>query len=325
MTQSAVEAKKANIAKMGEPLGVMYSALWQEVATLHFHWKEYVELFGTKSERIALLNDVAPHFFRMIQDGIWETSLLNLTRLTDPSVTKVRKEEKANLTVRALPELIDDANLKANITKLVIDAAEATRFARDWRDRRIAHRDLKLALEQPTTPLADGSRADVTKALKALAAVLNTVARHYLKTETAFDLGAPFGGATSLLYVLEIGTQEREAAQKRLEESAQANDQLAAKKSQRRTMILAIITMLCGFGLWVLSPFIWLFTIYLAYLTSFRALLAALFLPFFAQLYWIWAIWNETGTVLNVFTLLCFAWAALALTGTIARIKVEMT
>src|SRR5580692_4025542 len=112
MTQSANEAKKANIAQMGEALGELYSALWQEVATLHFHWKEYVELFGTKSERIALLNDVAPHFFRMIQDGMWETSLLNLTRLTDPTATRVGKEQKPNLTVRALPNLIDDANLE---------------------------------------------------------------------------------------------------------------------------------------------------------------------------------------------------------------------
>lgn len=325
MTQSASEAKKANIATMGEPLGEMYSALWQEVATLHFHWREYVELFGTKSERIALLNSVAPHFFRMIQDGMWETSLLNLTRLTDPPTTRVGREQKPNLTVRALPDLIDDATLKTKLGQLVVEAVSATLFARDWRDRRIAHRDLKLALEQPTTPLAEGSRADVKKALKALAAVLNAVARHYLKAETAFDLGAPIGGATSLLHVLEIGTQEREAAQRQLEHIAQAADELATKKSHRRTVILAISTMLCGFGLWVLTPVIWLFTVYLAYLTSFRALLAALFLPFVAQLYWIWALWNEMGTVLNLFTLLCLAWIVLALIGTVSRIRVEMT
>ena len=324
MTQSAVEAKKANIAKMGEPLGEMYSALWQEVATIHFHWKEYVELFGANSERIALLNDVAPFFFRMIQDGLWETSLLHLTRLTDPAVTRVRKEEKTNLTVRALPELIDDANLKANVTKLVNDAVEATGFSRDWRDRRIAHRDLKLALEQPTTALAEGSRADVKKALEALAAVLNALARHYLKSETRFDMAATHGGAVSLLHVLEIGMQERRAAQKRLEEASQANEDLAAKKSQRRNVILATITMLCGFAVWVLTPCIWLFTIYLAYLTSFRALLAALFLPFLAQLYRIWVLWIETGTILNIFTFLCFAWVAVALVGIVARMKLEI-
>jgi hypothetical protein len=324
MTQSAVEAKIANIAKMGEPLGEMYSALWQEVATIHFHWKEYVELFGVNSERIALLNDVASFFFRMIQDGQWETSLLHLTRLTDPAVARVRKEEKTNLTVRAVPELIGDANLKANVDKLVRDAVEATGFARDWRDRRIAHRDLKLALEQPTTALAEGSRADVKKALEALAAVLNALAHHYLKTETRFDLDATRGGAASLLHVLEIGMGERRATQKRLEEAIQTNEDLTAKKSLRRNMILATITMLCEFAVWALTPCIWLFTVYLAYLTSFRALLAALFLPFLAQLYWIWVLWIETGTILNVFTFLCFAWVAVAMVGIVTRMKLEI-
>jgi hypothetical protein len=332
MEQTAAEAKDENVAKMGEPLGVIYSALWQEVATLHFHWKEYVELFGTDPERIPLLNRVAPHFFRMIQDGVWELSLLGLTRLTDPAVSKVRKEEKTNLTVQALPELIDDPTLKENVTKLVAEAVAATKFARSWRDRRIAHRDLELALEQPTTPLADGSRADVKTALKALADVLNEVASHYLGNKTGFEHGAASGGASSLLYVLEVGTEAQDAERRQLEGIIQAEDQRQAehqriveKRSNRRKMILVMVTMLCGFGLWVLTPVIWFFTIYLAYLTSFRALLAALFFPFLVQLYWMWALWTETGNALNLFTLLCLAWVTLAVVRLIARATVEMT
>ena len=64
----AVEAKHANVQKMGESLGAVYSALWQAVALIHFHWNEYVELFGTKSERIVLLNETAPQFFRILQN-----------------------------------------------------------------------------------------------------------------------------------------------------------------------------------------------------------------------------------------------------------------
>ena len=67
---SAQDSKKENVAKMGKPLGEIYSALWQEIATLHFHWGEYVELFGNKPERVTLLNAAAPFFFRMIQDGL---------------------------------------------------------------------------------------------------------------------------------------------------------------------------------------------------------------------------------------------------------------
>ncbi len=57
MDRNTDEAKQANIEKMGEPLGVVYSALCQEVSLMHLEWNEYVELFGTKPERIVLLNE----------------------------------------------------------------------------------------------------------------------------------------------------------------------------------------------------------------------------------------------------------------------------
>jgi hypothetical protein len=226
--RSADEAKKANIEKMGEPLGALYSALWQSVATIHFYWKEYVELFGTKPERIDLLNRAAPAFFRMLQDELWENSLLHLARLTDPA-NSPGKQAPTNLTVQALPALITDANLKETVSKLVTEAVKRTEFCRDWRNRHIAHRDLKLALEQPTEPLAEGSRADVKAAHKALTDVLNALEGHYFKSETRFDLSASIGGATSLLYVLEDGLRAQEARQKRFEEGKLLEDDFVVR------------------------------------------------------------------------------------------------
>jgi hypothetical protein len=95
------------------------------------------------------------------------------------------------------------------------------------------------------------------------------------------------------------------------------------KAKVRRFMMWASIATFCRFVVWLLSVSIFLFTLYLAYLTSFPALLAALFLPVIAQLYWIWALWSATGTLLNLFTLLCVAWVALALIGIVARMKAE--
>jgi hypothetical protein len=113
--RTAEEAKKANIEKMGEPLGTLFSALWQEVAMLHVRWREYVALFGTKPERIDLLNREAPHFFRMLQDELWESTLLSLARLTDPSNSQGNRD-RSNLTINALPALIAVQNYKAMST-----------------------------------------------------------------------------------------------------------------------------------------------------------------------------------------------------------------
>jgi len=195
---------------------------------LHFHWKEYVDLFGTKPGRIELLNRAAPHFFRMLQDELWEITLLSLARLTDPANSQGR-QDRSNLTIQALLAPMTGANLKDEVTELVAEAIKLTEFCRDWRNRRIAHRDLKLALEQATPPLAAGSRAQVKDALKAVADALNAVERHYCDSTTGYDLGGPLGGAISLLYVIDDGIRAQESRERRLEEGNPLQDDFLAK------------------------------------------------------------------------------------------------
>jgi hypothetical protein len=152
----------------------------------------------------------------MLQDELWELALLRISRLTDPP--KTGRAGRQNLSIQALPALISDATLKARVTQLVADAVAETAFCRDWRNRRIAHSDLLLALDQPTTPLADASRLNVKTALLSLTAVLNAVAGHYMDSESRFDLGGRINGAVSLLYVLNEEVKVGEAREKRLEE-----------------------------------------------------------------------------------------------------------
>jgi hypothetical protein len=215
--RNADEIEQENISKMGQELGALYSALCNELAVAHFYWHEYVELFGTKPERVELLNKAAPAFFRMLQDELWEMSLLYLARLTDPPKT-LRQDDKTNLTIQALLEPTRNIiELSSKISNLNQKAMELTGFARDWRNRRIAHRDLKLVLEEPTETLAEASRAQVNTALKAIGDVLNAVAGHYLKSETAYDLAALRGGALNLLYVIDDGLKAIEGREKRIQ------------------------------------------------------------------------------------------------------------
>ena len=161
---TADESKKESIAKMGEPLGSLYWGLWQHLALTYAHWNEYVVLFGTKPTRIDLLNRAAPQFFHMVQEELFEVFLLHLSRITDPAYS-LNDKNKPNLSIRALAEHITDAKLKADVEKMVGDALKATEFARAWRNRTVAHKDLKLALDQPTTALPTASRKQVKEAL----------------------------------------------------------------------------------------------------------------------------------------------------------------
>jgi hypothetical protein len=164
---------------MGPQLGPIYNALTNELVWLHGKWSQYRQLFAVSDKRIDLLNQTAGYFFGVIQITMFDDVLLHLARLTDPCESRKGKEIVGNLTLRQLPEFASDPTIKANLADLVDKAHAACTVARDWRNRRIAHSDLTLALATSKDPLDGVSRADVEKALEAFRKALNLVEGHY--------------------------------------------------------------------------------------------------------------------------------------------------
>lgn len=210
--RSAEQVEKDHLKRLGPALGPVYHALYNECLWLHVKWHQYVELYGTKRERIQLLNRAARHFFRIVQDTLWEDTVLNLARLTDPPGTGSKK----NLTIQCLPALLGNQKFRLEIQRLVNDALKATAFARDWRNKRIAHRDLATTLQKGSAPLAPASRNDIQKALEAVSRVLERVT----KSEIAFNLVTDTlaNDARWLLHVLRDGIEAEEKRRQRFRE-----------------------------------------------------------------------------------------------------------
>lgn len=223
--RTADEAKAHNILVMGQDLGVLYDALWQQVVWLHNKWEQYVELYGTKPSRIAILNKAAPSFFAIVQDTLWEDVLLHIARLTDSP----KSAGKPNLSFRCLPDVIGDSVVKARVADLIANSLKTSEFCRDWRNKRIAHRDLHLALGQNAAPLVPASREKVKEALKALTDVLNAISAHYCDSTTIFDLKDGSGGAVSLLYVLDDGIKSEILRRERRKNGTFNSDDYARK------------------------------------------------------------------------------------------------
>lgn len=219
-TRTAEEAKENYITVMGEPLGSLFHSLWQEVAWLFLKWDNYVELFGSKPSRVDLLNEAAPGFFSIVQHTLWEAILLHIARLTDPPNSR----GKANLTSQRLHALVSDAVAAQAVKALTDNAIAAASFCRDWRNRRIAHSDLSLAVDLHPVPLEAASREKVTLALNALVDVLNAVTQHYLDTSNVFDLPGYPGDAGSLLYVVDDGVRAKAERRDRLKRGEVRDD-----------------------------------------------------------------------------------------------------
>jgi AbiU2 len=84
-----------------------------------------------------------------VQDSLWEDTLLHLSRITDRPETGGRE----NLTIQRLPGLVTDTALATELRTLVEQAVTRSAFARKWRNRRIAHSDLALAIKEGAMPL----------------------------------------------------------------------------------------------------------------------------------------------------------------------------
>jgi hypothetical protein len=201
--RTAAEARADYERVMGSELGAIYNSLWQQLAWLHSKWAEYVELFGTRESRVSLMNEAAPSFFRMVQDSLLDDVLIHVARLTDP----LKSAGRANLTIQRLPLLVEVA-VKAEVDAKIAAALTRSAFARDWRNRRIAHGDYELELDLPgANPLTPTSRQMVREALESLCDVINAVGLHYLDTTNCFDSGSSHSGALSLLHVIDAGLE----------------------------------------------------------------------------------------------------------------------
>lgn len=208
------EVKQPYIEKMGPELGAVFNELWQEVTRLHIRWGEYVVLFGEKETRIRLLNDASPLFFRIVQDSLWEQIVLQIARLTDPP----EMGQKSNLWLKRLRGLIREETIALKVEGTIDVAMERAIFVRDWRNRKLAHNDLALSLNQSAEALAPASRLAIKTSLKAIADVLNCIEVYYVGSTTVFDVGSDGKGAENLLYVINEGLRAVETRRKKIRE-----------------------------------------------------------------------------------------------------------
>jgi hypothetical protein len=205
-SRTASEVRNEHLRTLGPTLGPLYDALYNEVTWLHAKWSQYRILYAESEERVELLNRTAGFFFRMIQNVLWEDVLMHIARLTDAP----RSVGKDNLTLMRLSAAVDAPDLSAEIKMMAEKAQQVALFARDWRNRRLAHSDLKLALEDRAEPLPEVSRHNVDETLKAIAAVLNKISVHFSQAETAFGLFIVHDDAESLAYYLKSAVDDED-------------------------------------------------------------------------------------------------------------------
>jgi len=200
--RSEAEVRAQQVVDMGEDLGRVYNALYHDLSWLHMRWRMFRQVFATSPERADVLNATAPAFFASLETILVQDVVLELARMTDPP----RSAGRDNLSLRKLPGLIEDLDLKAQVESTLATVVERCEPMRDWRNRRLAHRDLELATKTASEELAGVSRATIEAALESCRTLLNLLELHYRDGTVAYEQGViGSGDGDSLAFYLEAG------------------------------------------------------------------------------------------------------------------------
>ena len=156
--------------KLGEKFGTIFHGVSYDWANGLVRLNEYRALFGDPAN-IEFLNTFSGPFMRDVQQVFWRDLLLHITRLTDP----VASGKKENITVLGLPDFCEDHKLRARVQSFADTAEKTAESARDWRNQRISHSDLNLAIDPDAESLAPTTLASVQSVLDAVHAALDAM------------------------------------------------------------------------------------------------------------------------------------------------------
>ena len=113
---------------------------------------------------------------------------------------------KQNLTLQSLPPLIADARLRTSVEEHVESALAACQDTIVWRNRRLAHRDLGVAIGAEKESLPEIPFASVDVALTSFEGLLNVLEAHFNNgARVEYQMIGLSMRADSLIYFLEKG------------------------------------------------------------------------------------------------------------------------
>jgi HEPN superfamily AbiU2-like protein len=176
--------------KIPSEIDGIYMPLFHQVTYLHTKWGIFCQLYASGSENIKLLNSSSGGFFRVCQDVLAYDILLTISRLTDPQQTGKGKNARDNLTLERLSSSIDAIKfpkLKDEIAKLLVESKNKCSFARELRNKLIAHSDLSASLHSRAALISTATKQNIEDAIESIRNVMNTVPSYFENGTVAYQ------------------------------------------------------------------------------------------------------------------------------------------
>lgn len=166
---------------MNKEINELANELHCEMSRLYLILEQCRQLYTTP-ETVSILNKTASVFFQVVQSQFFDALLLGISRLTDKAETGGRK----NLSINTMCRLILDQQLNAEVFELCEQAHCLSGFAREHRNKRISHLDLKYHTNRESFPLDIATFTKIENSLKAIEKVIDLVFRRLMKTTVIY-------------------------------------------------------------------------------------------------------------------------------------------
>jgi hypothetical protein len=181
----------------------------EQLITTHAKWKLLEQLYAKSKVRSEFLRRIGSDFFALVQDSMLTDIMMSLGRLLDTPHVKGNN----NLTLERLKNSVhalgnEELALKLDVHLRYAKAAyEATK---KYRNKRIAHNDLKTILKKDAISLGPHTVRDIKKVLREVGEFLNQINMHYRNCTIAFGLVSMQGDADYIVGLARDGLKLRE-------------------------------------------------------------------------------------------------------------------
>lgn len=190
-------------------LNELFKVVNDEVTWLHTIWELFNQLYWSGAENFEIMDATAPQFFVILRTMMFEEMILIVNRLTDPPITL----GKANASLERLIEQVNKETHTALVIslqgKLASIRASSTMY-RTWRNKRVSHNDLSIALEKEGT-LPHIMRGEAQIVVREIAEFMNEFSLAILDSSQAYvPFLAAHGDGVALMRYLKEAVKKRE-------------------------------------------------------------------------------------------------------------------
>jgi hypothetical protein len=180
----------------------LYTPLFSQVSHLHAQWEIYRQLYVAGPETFQLLQWAANGFFRVVQDTLASEILLTISRLTDVKQTGRGNRARDNLSLDRLAHSVNQSEfpvLRAEVDKCLTQSRQDCAFARDVRNKLLAHSDLSTSLRDREAVISQATTTNIDAALVSIARVMNAIPAHFDGSTVVYEIARMPDDGNSLL------------------------------------------------------------------------------------------------------------------------------